>query len=224
MKTTRMINNSMKSFKEYLAEAVQENPIRIKIACDLTDDMMDIIERELERYDMVSINKPVKTIMQEHPLDFGTKVRNAEVYIIDAIVNMPISHETFRRNLSDKLAIAYETVVVKGPNDPIEIEQEAEVQRQTADSESYEPKVGQDYTDEEKKVAETDKPVSGEEHKKNFLKDLQDFKENDPDRGKVEVEGPLSQKATTDAKDNSQPKEDDSKTKSPLTQDNRKPL
>jgi len=219
-----MINNSMKSFKEYLAEAVQENPIRIKIACDVTDDMMDIIERELERYDMVSINKPVKTIMQEHPLDFGTKVRNAEVYIIDAIVNMPISHETFRRNLSDKLAIAYETVVVKGPNDPIEIEQEAEVQRQTADSESYEPKVGQDYTDEEKKVAETDKPVSGEEHKKNFLKDLQDFKENDPDRGKVEVEGPLSQKATTDAKDNSQPKEDDSKTKSPLTQDNRKPL
>jgi len=214
----------MKSFKEYLAEAVQENPIRIKIACDVTDDMMDIIERELERYDMVSINKPVKTIMQEHPLDFGTKVRNAEVYIIDAIVNMPISHETFRRNLSDKLAIAYETVVVKGPNDPIEIEQEAEVQRQTADSESYEPKVGQDYTDKEKKVAETDKPVSGEEHKKNFLKDLQDFKENDPDRGKVEVEGPLSQKATTDAKDNSQPKEDDSKTKSPLTQDNRKPL
>lgn len=224
MKTTRMINNSMKSFKEYLAEAVQENPIRIKIACDVTDDMMDIIERELERYDIVSINKPVKTIMQEHPLDFGTKVRNAEVYIIDAIVNMPISHETFRRNLSDKLAIAYETVVVKGPNDPIEIEQEAEVQRQTADSESYEPKVGQDYTDEEKKVAETDKPVSGEEHKKNFLKDLQDFKENDPDRGRVEVEGPLSQKATTDAKDNSQPKEDDSKTKSPLTQDNRKPL
>jgi len=214
----------MKSFKEYLAEAVQENPIRIKIACDVTDDMMDIIERELERYDIVSINKPVKTIMQEHPLDFGTKVRNAEVYIIDAIVNMPISHETFRRNLSDKLAIAYETVVVKGPNDPIEIEQEAEVQRQTADSESYEPKVGQDYTDKEKKVAETDKPVSGEEHKKNFLKDLQDFKENDPDRGKVEVEGPLSQKATTDAKDNSQPKEDDSKTKSPLTQDNRKPL
>ena len=214
----------MKSFKEYLAEAVQENPIRIKIACDVTDDMMDIIERELERYDIVSINKPVKTIMQEHPLDFGTKVRNAEVYIIDAIVNMPISHETFRRNLSDKLAIAYETVVVKGPNDPIEIEQEAEVQRQTADSESYEPKVGQDYTDEEKKVAETDKPVSGEEHKKNFLKDLQDFKENDPDRGRVEVEGPLSQKATTDAKDNSQPKEDDSKTKSPLTQDNRKPL
>lgn len=224
MKTTRMINNSMKSFKEYLAEAVQENPIRIKIACDVTDDMMDIIERELERYDIVSINKPVKTIMQEHPLDFGTKVRNAEVYIIDAIVNMPISHETFRRNLSDKLAIAYETVVVKGPNDPIEMEQEAEVQRQTADSESYEPKVGQDYTDEEKKVAETDKPVSGEEHKKNFLKDLQDFKENDPDRGKVEVEGPLSKKATTDAKDNSQPKEDDSKTKSPLTQDNRKPL
>ena len=219
-----MINNSMKSFKEYLAEAVQENPIRIKIACDVTDDMMNIIERELERYDIVSINKPVKTIMQEHPLDFGTKVRNAEVYIIDAIINMPISHETFRRNLSDKLAIAYETIVVKGPNDPIEQEQEAEVKRQTADSESYEPKMGQDYTDEEKKVAETDKPVSGEEHKDNFLKDLKNFRENDPDRGKVEVEGPLSQKATTDAKDESQPKEDDPKAKSPLSQENRKPL
>ena len=42
---TRKINNSMKTFKEYLSEAVQENPIRIKIACDVTDDMMNIIER-----------------------------------------------------------------------------------------------------------------------------------------------------------------------------------
>lgn len=221
---TRKINNSMKTFKEYLSEAVQENPIRIKIACDVTDDMMNIIERELERYDLVSINKPVKTIMQEHPLDFGTKVKNAEVYIIDAVANMPISHETFRRNLSDKLAVAYETIVVKGPNDPIEMEQEAEVKRQTADSESYEPKVGQDYTDEEMKMSETEKPVSGEDHKENFLKDLKNFRDNDPDRGKVEVEGPLSKPATTDAKDESQPKEDDTKTKSPLTKDNRAPL
>ena len=70
----------MKTFKEYLAEAVQENPVRIKIACDVTDDMMNVIERELERYDIVSINKPVKTIMQEHPLDFGTKVKNCLLY------------------------------------------------------------------------------------------------------------------------------------------------
>lgn len=219
---TRMINNNMKSFKQYLSEAVQENPVRIKIACEVTDDMMNIIERELERYDIVSINKPTKTIMQEHPLDFGTKVKNAEVYIIDAIVHMPISHETFRRNLSDKLAIAYETIVVKGPNDPIEQEQEAEVNRQQAEPEDYEPKMGQDYSDDEKKANESETPIAGEEHKKNFLKDVKDFRDNDPDRGKVEAEGPLSIKTKTDAVDNSQPKEDDVKTKSPLTQDNRK--
>lgn len=219
---TRMINNNMKSFKQYLAEAVQENPVRIKIAGKVTDEMLNMIERELERYDIVSINKPVKTIMQEHPLDFGTKVKNAEVYIIDAIVHMPLSHETFRRNLSDKLAIAYETIVVKGPNDPIEQEQEAEVKREQATPEEYEPKIGQDYTDEEKKANESDTPIAGEEHKKNFLKDVKDFRDNDPDKGGVEAEGPLSIKTKTDAVDNSQPKEDDAKTKSPLTQDNRK--
>ena len=86
----------MKSFKQYLAEAVKEIPVRIKLATDVNDDMIDCIEAELQRYDVVSVSNPTKTIMQEHPLDFGTKIKNQEVHIIDAVVRMPISFETFR--------------------------------------------------------------------------------------------------------------------------------
>ena len=208
----------MKSFKQYLAEAVKEIPVRIKLATDVNDDMIDCIEAELQRYDVVSIGNPTKTIMQEHPLDFGTKIKNAEVFIIDAVVRMPMSFETFRRNLSDKLAIPYDYVVVKGENDPLEGENELEVKRNTANPEDYETKIGQDYTDEESKV---EGDHFGEKHKENFLKTLADNKEKDPDRAEVEVEGPLSMKRAEGEKDTSQPKEVDPKAKSPLSQDNR---
>ena len=208
----------MKSFKQYLAEAVKEIPVRIKLATDVNDDMVDCIEAELQRYDVVSVSNPTKTIMQEHPLDFGTKIKNAEVFIIDAVVRMPMSFETFRRNLSDKLAIPYDYVVVKGENDPLEGENELEVKRNTADPEDYETKIGQDYTDEESKV---EGDHFGEKHKENFLKTLADNKEKDPDRAQVEVEGPLSMKRAEGEKDTSQPKEVDAKAKSPLSQDNR---
>ena len=208
----------MKSFKQYLAEAVKEIPVRIKLATDVNDDMVDCIEAELQRYDVVSVGNPTKTIMQEHPLDFGTKIKNAEVFIIDAVVRMPMSFETFRRNLSDKLAIQYDYVVVKGENDPLEGENELEVKRNTANPEDYETKIGQDYTDEESKV---EGDHFGEKHKENFLKTLADNKEKDPDRAEVEVEGPLSMKRAEGEKDTSQPKEVDPKAKSPLSQDNR---
>ena len=207
----------MKTFKQYLAEAVKEIPVRIKVASDVSDDMMNTIDSELQRYDVVSVGTPQKTIMQEHPLDFGTKIRNAEVFIIDAVVRMPMSFETFRRNLSDKVGIPYDYIVVKGANDPLEAENEAELERNTANPEDYEPKVGQDYTEEEKNV---DGEHFGEKHKENFLKTLKDNKEKDPDRAEVTVEGPLSQKKADAPADNSQPKESEASA-SPLTKDNR---
>ena len=203
----------MKTFTQYLSEAVKEIPIRIKLATDLTDEMIETIESELARYDVVNVAKPVKTIMQEHPLDFGTKIRNAEVVIIDATVRMPISAETFRRNLSDKLAIPYDYVVVRNANDPLEAENEAEVIRQGATGEDYEPKMGQDYTEEEQ--GEDGKKFAGEEFKANFLKTLTDNKDKNPDRAQIEVEGPLSVKTPKAEKDTSQPKEDDKKAVSP---------
>ena len=209
----------MKTFEQYLAEAVKEIPVRIKLATKVNDDIIQTIESELARYDVVNIAKPVKTIVQEHPLDFGTKIRNTEVFIIDATVRMPVSYETFRRNLSDKLAIPYDYVVVKGANDPLEADNEAEVKRQGSTGEDYEPKVGQDYTDEEK--GPDQKEVAGEEYKTSFLKTLADNKAKNPDRAQIEVEGPLSVKTPKAEKDTSQPKEVDKKAVSPFTKDNR---
>ena len=51
----------MKTFTQYLAEAVKEIPVRIKLATDLTDDMIETIESELARYDVVNVAKPVKS-------------------------------------------------------------------------------------------------------------------------------------------------------------------
>ena len=210
----------MKTFTQYLAEAVKEIPVRIKLATKVTDEMVNTIESELSRYDVVNVGKPAKTIMQEHPLDFGTKIRNAEVYIIDAVVRMPISYETFRRNLSDKLGVPYDYVVVKGANDPLDAENEAEVKRQGAVPGDYDPIAGQDYAKEEQGDDHT--KVAGEKFKTNFLKTLADNKAKDPDRATVEAEGPLSTKHPKVEKDTSQPREADKKAVSPFTKDNRK--
>ena len=93
---------------------------------------------------------------------------------------MKLSEETY-----DKVGI-HDYIVVKGANDPFEAENEAELERNTANPEDYEPKVGQDYTEEEKNV---DGEHFGEKHKENFLKTLKDNKEKDPDRAEVTVEG-----------------------------------
>jgi len=80
----------MKTFVDYLAESKQTFQYRIKIAGELEKDMVNELERQLERYDLVKMSEPKKTPVMKSPAGFP-ELSNEEVHIIDIEVSYPAS-------------------------------------------------------------------------------------------------------------------------------------
>jgi len=181
----------MKTFKEYLAEAVKEYTFKVKIAGVLEDTHLDAMERALAPYSVVKIGSPKKTIMQEHPLDFPANVTNTEVTIIEVTTAMPVSYQTLSRHLSDHMGLPYESVVVQTENDPLYQEQER-LNAQKSDD-AYKPIIGEPY--DKKEEADASNVVHSEESKQSFLKGLAKAQKNEG--GNVEVVTGLQESKVT---------------------------
>lgn len=181
----------MKTFKEYLAEAVKEYTFKVKIAGVLEDSHLDAMELALAPYNVVKVGSPKKTIMQEHPLDFPANVTNTEVTIIEVTTSMPVSYQTLSRHLSDHMGLPYESVVVCHEGDPLQAEQDKLNAEKTDDA--YEPIMGQDYKKED--TTDASNVVHSEESKEGFLKGL--AKAHKKEGGNVEVVTGLQESKVT---------------------------
>ena len=181
----------MKTFKEYLAEAVKEYTFKVKIAGILEDSHLDAMELALAPYNVVKVGSPKKTIMQEHPLDFPANVTNTEVTIIEVTTAMPVSYQTLARHLSDHMGLPFESVVVRHDGDPLQAEQDKLNSEKTDDA--YEPIMGQDYKKED--TSDASAVVHSEESKEGFLKGL--AKAQTKEGGNVEVVTGLQESKVT---------------------------
>jgi len=181
----------MKTFKEYLAEAVKEYTFKVHFAGILENSHLDAMELALAPYSVVKVGSPKKTIMQEHPLHFPANVTNTEVTIVEVTTAMPVSYDTLARHLSDRMGLPYECVVVTHEGDPLNQEQE-KLNAQKSDD-AYEPIMGQDYAKQES--ADTKGIVHDEKSKQNFLKAL--AKEQKSEGGNVEVVTGLQESKVT---------------------------
>jgi hypothetical protein len=170
----------MATLREYIEQMQQKHEIRIKFACEVTDEMMDKIERHLQKYDAEKITSPSKTILQARPLDFPN-MDMAEVYIIDFTANLPVSNEMLHQELARILHVNEGEVVVRGVNDTREIEQE-EIQEK---KEEYKVKLGNDYDKSE--AGETKvQDLYGDKFNNSLLKELKKIS----DAKKKEVKTP----------------------------------
>ena len=181
----------MKTFKQYLAEAVKEYTFKVKIAGVLEDSHLNAMELALAPYSVVKIGSPKKTIMQEHPLDFPANVTNTEVTIIEVTTAMPISYGTLSRHLADHMGLPYESVIVQHDGDPLYQEQERLNAEKSDDA--YEPIMGQDYKKED--TTDASGIVHSEESKQGFLKGLAKAQKNEG--GNVEVVTGLQESKVT---------------------------
>lgn len=111
----------MKCFLQYLAEAIKQYEYRIRTIAPITDDSIERIKEVLDKYNLVSISKPKKTILQYSPLDFP-EVQSAEVYIIDIKTTVPASSEMLVQEIRGALNIPRSELIVRSPNDPMELE------------------------------------------------------------------------------------------------------
>jgi hypothetical protein len=163
----------MKNLFEYIEQLKETHEIRIKIAQEVTDEMMDKIERHLEKYDAEKISAPNKTILQKRPLDFPN-LEMAEVYIIDFTSALPVSLEMLHQEISKLLNLPEGNVVVRNANEARELEQE---EAEKEKKEEYKVKIGADY--DKKEASETKaSELFGDKYNAGLLKELKKISED----------------------------------------------
>ena len=113
----------MKSFLQYLVESKKRYQYRIRTIVPVTSDDILKIKSVLEKYGILDITKPKQTILQDSPLDFP-EIKMGEVYIMDITTEVPLSPEILLQELRGALNIVWGQIVVRGLNDPMELETE----------------------------------------------------------------------------------------------------
>jgi hypothetical protein len=114
----------MATLLEYLESVKKQQKVRIKLACGCSNEILDKIERHLDKYDVEQVHAPQKTILQKRPLDFP-QLDQAEVYIIDFTANLPVSLQQLHSELATLLRVPEGLVVIRSPEDPRETQDEA---------------------------------------------------------------------------------------------------
>lgn len=111
----------MKSFYHYLAESAKVYKYRVKSIAPIDDHFIATLKEALFKYDVKSVSKPKKLMAQKAPLDFKAFTM-AEVYILDIETAVPASSYVLAIELREALQLSDSFLVVRGENEPIEIE------------------------------------------------------------------------------------------------------
>jgi len=149
----------MATLLEYLESVKKRYKCRIKLACGCSNEMLDKLERYLEKYDVESVSAPQKTILQKRPLDFP-QLEMAEIYIVDFVANLPVSLQLLKTEVAELLRVSEGLVVVVNPEDP------RETQDDLAKMERTEPLLTTEPADT------TEQNSFGDKFNTNFLKEL----------------------------------------------------
>lgn len=111
------------TIKKYIAESERRYHFRIKTVVPVGDKEMERVELALAKYQPLEVGRVKKTLLQSHPLDFHD-IENAEVFIIDVVLALPASSYVLQQDIRHSLNIPEKYVVVRGDNEPIEVENE----------------------------------------------------------------------------------------------------
>lgn len=111
----------MKSFYHYLAESAKIYKYRVKTVVQIDDQFVATLQHALFKYDIKSVGKSKKLMAQRVPLDFG-EFPMAEIYILDIETGVPASSYILATELRQALQLQENMLVVRGENEPIEIE------------------------------------------------------------------------------------------------------
>lgn len=109
----------MSNFRQILAEAHREYPIRIKSVTSITDEMFSNLEKFLKKYRIQSISDIKKTMLQSNPLDFGD-IGAFEVFIVDVVLGLPVSSYILQQELSTLWHLTEKMVVVRNAYEGME--------------------------------------------------------------------------------------------------------
>lgn len=175
-----------KTFVQYVAEAKTDYKYVLKFAVsEITNEMIDLLEAGLSRYELKKASSFRKTLIQESPLDFPN-IKNMPVYICDVTMGYPASLDFLRVFVCNQMGISEACVAVYSENDPRQIETDLYLDRSSPEfKERYKTLLGHDYEE----VPGAKEMTYGVEYNTKFLQELARVKN---ERKVTVVENPLS--------------------------------
>ena len=187
----------MKTFTEYLTEAADKTyDFKIKTCCELDKDKLDAMENVLKAYDMVSMSKPKRLPIKEHPGEFPNK-GPIEVHVVEASVKMPVTPPQIKEMMKQRAGINEADILVytKGQDESYVADQGAEA----------------DGALLEKDLEKSDNSEHGTEKFKNsMLKDLEssikhEYADPNTEKGKTTNDLPMGDKSPMGSTANKKP-------------------
>ena len=155
----------MSSLREFIYNSQPEYKYRVKMTAEPVAELMDRFEQHLVKYDVKSVAKPVKLMLQSHNIDF-TDSRGVEIWYIDITLGLPCQPRALGMELGEAMGISENQIKIRGAGESIEQEQQAEI----ADGKKeYKVKMGTDYSDDEGPKKE---PLFGDEYNSMFMREL----------------------------------------------------
>jgi hypothetical protein len=181
------------NLRQYIAESTQTYHYRVKTTEPLDDASLDKIERVILKYDPIGISEVRKTIFQKNPLDFAD-VSNAEIYIVDLEFSLPASVSVLQNDIRTALGVAEKMVVVRGWNDPTEIETQRLNAKDEMDEEAKKDGLTQKAALESphyEDAPDTKTDLYGTERNSRFLNYLASIEKERKEKMKVDPKSPL---------------------------------
>lgn len=123
----------MKNLYAYLSETEKEYPYRIRSVADISVGDFDIIKKLLGRYELLEITDPKVTVLQSNPIDFPAYMM-VGVTIIDFKTAIPVSCYYVQEEIRKALSINSSEIIVRGINDPYEIQEYLQCEETFEDS------------------------------------------------------------------------------------------
>lgn len=111
----------MSLFKQRLQESKKVYTYRLKTVVELDDDRMEILERFLNRYDLLDMSAPRSMDPIHDSLEFRD-LDNAEVNSVDFTIGVPMSAYILQQEIRAALSLPEKFLVVRADNEPVEVE------------------------------------------------------------------------------------------------------
>jgi hypothetical protein len=174
--------------KQYISEAFsKEYGFRVKIAGDCDSGTMDMLEKCLQKYNLVSATPWKRTPIEENPQEF-VRAKGAtftsEVCSSDIVLKYPVNERILEVWLAVNLGLNHERVLVYGVKEPRRIESEIAEIRHEEDKDRYVSEEDAELNKEEQAHYENEnvdvdykEAFFGEEFNKKFLEELQKIKD-----------------------------------------------
>lgn len=199
------------NFKQYLAESEKTYNYRLKTVAALDKDAVARIEKYFARHNLIKISTVRKTPLQKAPLDFES-IPNREVFILDVTLGLPISSFIIQRELVGLLQLPGDYLIVRGENDPIEVQndamnQHAEISAKAADKElTADSLLGTESAYPEAEQTADGQNYYGDSYNSRLLDYLKQVSDDRKEEQKVEAKAPLF--SWLDAPKKDEPKQD----------------